>query len=370
MLARLGAISPFWTMQLAAWPAYGIVSFLGVLPYVGLAPHLDSVRSAFFSKAAFTAAGILGSSVLRISYRRESARGASWARIAILVAGLSYLAGMFAAVCGNAAREIVSGKLLGGGWSGFFGGAVNASAVFLAWSACYFAASNCRSAENEKRAALRANALAQQAQLEMLRSQVNPHFLFNALNSVHSLVRGDPERAQLAIEELSDFLRYSLARSKISDVPLAEEVRVLERYLAIEKIRFEDKLLVTLDIAKHVMQIQVPGFLLHPLLENAIKYGMQTSAMPLQIRLKAERVENSLRVTIANTGRWVAPKEVHDEAREGGLRDSGAGLGLRLVRQRLEQAFPGRHQFACAERNGWVENSIEIELSGAPAGAA
>jgi two-component system, LytTR family, sensor kinase len=405
MLTRLRALPQFWLIQLIAWPAYGVVSFLGVLPYVGIAPHLDSVRSAFCSKLAFTLAGFAASSVLRIFYereetrRREQARGASWARIVLSVAALSYAAGVLAAFCGNTARELVSGKVLGGGWSGFFGGAINASAVFLAWSACYFAVRNYQSAENEKKAALRANALAHQAQLEMLRSQVNPHFLFNALNSVHALVREDPDRAQTAIEELSDFLRYSLARAKISDVPLAEEIEVLERYLAIEKIRYEEKLSVRVDVGSQAMQIRVPGLLLHPLLENAIKYGMQTSAMPLQIRLEAERVGDLLRVTIANTGRWVkretengdargdacedahgeahmdahgqTSKDAHGEAREE-LYGAGAGLGLRLVRERLEQAFPGRHQFACAEQNGWVENSIEIELASlrATAGAA
>ena len=366
MLTRLRALPQFWLMQWIAWPAYGVVSFLGVLPYVGVAPHLDSVRSAFFSKLAFALAGIFASSVLRILYQREEARGASWPRIAVSVAALSYTAGMLATLCGNAAREMVSGKVLGGGWSGFFGGAINASAVFLAWSACYFAVRNYQSAENEKKAALRANALAHQAQLEMLRSQVNPHFLFNALNSVHALVREDPERARTAIEELSDFLRYSLARARISDVPLAEEIEVLERYLAIEQIRYEEKLSVRVDIGSQAMQIRVPGLLLHPLLENAIKYGMQTSAMPLQIRLEAERVGDSLRVMIANTGRWVVRGEVRAED----FGDAGTGLGLKLVRDRLEQAFPGRHQFACAEQNGWVENSIEIELVPETAGAA
>jgi two-component system LytT family sensor kinase len=366
MFPRVRFISSFWAAQLIAWPAYGIVSFVGVLPYVGLAPHLDSIRSAFFSKVAFTAAGFFASGLLRLFYSRESERSSSWVRIALAVIALSYGAGMLATLCGNTARELVSGKVLGGGWSGFFGGAINASAVFLAWSACYFAVRNYQSAENQKKAALRANALAHQAQLEMLRSQVNPHFLFNALNSVHALVKGDPARAQTAIEELSDFLRYSLARARISDVPLSEEIEVLERYLAIEKIRYEEKLSVRVDIGLPAMQIRVPGLLLHPLLENAIKYGMQTSAMPLQIRLEAERVGDSLRVMIANTGRWV----VRGDAREMELGGAGTGLGLRLVRERLEQAFPGRHQFACVEQNGWVENSIEINLTRATAGAA
>jgi hypothetical protein len=132
-------ISSFWTVQLIGWPAYGLVSFLGVLPYVGLAPHLDSVRSALFSKVAFTAAGIVISSALRLLYRRESDRGGSWVRISILVVAASYVASTFATLVANAARLFAGGKYPGEGLSAYLGGAVNASAVFLAWSACYFA---------------------------------------------------------------------------------------------------------------------------------------------------------------------------------------------------------------------------------------
>ncbi len=410
MRAIAKQIPPFWAVQLVAWPAYGVVSFLGVLPYVGLAPHLDSMRSALATKIAFTLAGFAASSALRIVYRRESMNGStrdnnssapparpqSWIRIAAIAIALSYAAGAFATLCSNAAREIVSGIVLGGSWSGFFGGAINASAVFLAWSACYFAVRSYQSAENEKRAALKANALAHQAQLEMLRSQVNPHFLFNALNSIHALVEENPARAQLAVEELSDFLRYSLARTKVSDVPLWEEIEVLERYLSIEKIRFEEKLVVSVDIDARTREIRVPGFLLHPLLENAIKYGMQTSAMPLQIALKAERVNGSLRLAVANTGKWIERENGDGRSDQRGKNESdgserevlkrgkngtevnergeekrgrgvgaGAGLGLQIMQQRLEQAFPGRHTFETAQRNGWVENEITIELNAA-----
>jgi two-component system LytT family sensor kinase len=358
MPARKPAMTPFWTVQLIAWPAYGLISFIGALPYVGLSPHLDSVRSVLVSKAAFTLAGFTTSSLMRILYSRENIRGDSWTRIVPLAITLSYLAALFAAICSNAARQFVSGRHLDSGWSSFFGGAVNASAVFLAWSACYLAIRNYQALEDEKRDALKAKALAHQAQLEMLRSQVSPHFLFNALNSVHALVREDPTRAQIAVEELSDFLRYSLSQSHVVDVPLSEEIGVLEKYLAIEKIRFEEKLLVCFKVQPETEEFTVPGLLLHPLVENAVKYGMQTSPMPLQIELTAKRDGDSLRLAVANSGRWAAPQEET-------LGKSRIGLGRKLVRQRLAQAYPGRHQFLTRERNGWVENVIVIKLADA-----
>jgi LytS/YehU family sensor histidine kinase len=283
-------------------------------------------------------------------------RDGSWIRIAPMAIVLCYLAALFASICANAARLLVSGRFIETSLASLLGGAVNASAVFLAWSACYFAIHNYQALEERKHDTLKANALAHRAQLEMLRSQVSPHFLFNALNSVHALVQEDPRRAQIVVEELSDFLRYSLTQSRGIAVPLSAEIEVLEKYLAIEKIRFEEKLLVRFTIQNQTEKYTVPGLLLHPLVENAVKYGMQTSEMPLQIRLTAGREGDCLRLAIANSGHWVAP----DEPVVG---RSGMGLGLTLVRQRLEQEYPGRHKFLTQERNGWVENVIVINLA-------
>lgn len=349
-------VAPFWILQLIGWSAYGLISFVGVLPYIGLAPHLDSVESAFFSKATFAIVGILCSSVMRIFYRRECLRGFAWIRIAPVAIVLCYSAAMFATITSSAARLIVSGNSFTGGWSKFFGGAINASAVFLAWSACYFAIRGYQELEREKRDALSAKALAQQAQLEALRSQVNPHFLFNALNSIHALVRENPPQAQFAVEELSEFLRYSLARGKALDVQLSEEIEILERYLTIQRIRFEEKLCVSVEVVPEAREVRVPGFLLHPLIENAIKFGMQTSEMPLQVRLTAERNASLLRVVIANTGHWI---DTQERAADG----SRIRLGMQIVTQRLEQAFPSQHHFECRERDGWVESIIEIQVA-------
>jgi two-component sensor histidine kinase len=349
------ALSPFWTLQLIVWPAYGLISFVGALPYVGLAPHLGSVQSVIISKAVFAAAGFLCSSSMRILYRREK-YASSWIRIAPVALLLSYSCGLLTTVCSNAARELATGKHLSEAWPGLFGGSLNASAVFLAWSACYFAVRNYHALEKEKRDVLRANALAQQAQLETLRSQVNPHFLFNALTSIHALIREDAQRAQTAVEELSELLRCSLTQSRPAKASLSEEIAVLERYLALERIRFEEKLSVSVEVQPTAGELRIPAFLLHPLLENAIKYGMQTSAMPLKIQLTAERTGNSLRVLVANTGRWVTP----DETMSSVMRN---GLGLRIVRQRLEQEYPGQHRFECRETEGWVESIISIQAA-------
>jgi len=239
---------PFWKLQLAGWPAYGLILFVGVIPYVGTAPHLDSWPSVLGSKIAFTILGFLGSSVLGILYSRLSDQSGRRIRTVVTVILSSYAAGLITTLGANVAREWASGKHLGESWTRFFGGAINASAVFLAWSACYFALRSYYALEQQRLQTLRANAIAHQAQLEMLRSQVNPHFLFNSLNSIHALTRENPERAQIAIEELAEFLRYTLARGKALKVPLVEEIDVLERYLSLERIRFEEKLCDSMEV--------------------------------------------------------------------------------------------------------------------------
>lgn len=338
---RLNA--PFWRLQLICWPAYGLITFIGVVPYIGLAPHLDSWQSALVSKIAFAAAGFACSSALGVLYSRQN----QWTRVVPFAIALSYIAGLLITGGSNFVRELAGGGHLGDSWTRFFGGAINASAVFLAWSACYFAIRSYSAFEAERREKIEANAIAHRAQLEALRSQVNPHFLFNSLNSIHALVSENPARAQIAIEELAELLRYSLAQSQTLKVPLAEEIEVLERYLALERLRFEEKLSATIDVAPQALRTPVPAFLLHPMLENAIKYGMQTSAMPLQVRLTAERRGDSLRLAIANTGRWVAAGQ-------------GNSRGLEIVRDRLNHEYPGRHELTCRESNGWVESVIVI----------
>lgn len=208
----------------------------------------------------------------------------------------------------------------------------------------------------ERENARQSDMLAHEAQLEMLRYQLNPHFLFNSLNSIHALVRENPAGAEKMLDELSDFLRYSLLHNKVFENSLKEEINVARNYLDIEKIRFEEMLDARIEIAPEVENFTVPSFLIHPLLENAIKYGMQTSQMPLRVDLSAKSENDAVCIRVANTGRFI--KSNGDD--ESVITMHGTGVGLENVRCRLEAAFPGRHRFEVSERDGWVYAEIEI----------
>ena len=227
--------------------------------------------------------------------------------------------------------------------------------LFLSWSALYFGIKYWQDVQQQEARALRADALAKEAELRMLRYQINPHFLFNSLNSVSALIREDAARAEKMLNEFSEFLRYSLAGSKLAAAQLGTELEAARNYLDIEKIRFEDKLVVKFDVSPAAEGFHVPSLIIHPLIENAVKYGMRTSQLPLNIEISARAENGALRLSVTNTGKWVA--DHNGPGRNG----KGAGIGLANVRQRLEQAFPRKHRFDVFERDGKVHAVMEIE---------
>ena len=206
----------------------------------------------------------------------------------------------------------------------------------------------------QREKAREATVLAQQAQLLMLRYQLNPHFLFNALNSIRAMIQREPERARQIVTELAEFLRYSLS-GRGSESTLGEEMQAIGNYLAIQRIRFEEKLAVTVRVDPALHEFVLPCFLVHPLVENAVKFGMETSASPLRLEIAAAARGSDLWIGVSNSGRLVpaAPAE------PGGARD-GTGTGLKNVARRLELAFPGRHTFSVVERDGWVHAEIVL----------
>lgn len=195
-----------------------------------------------------------------------------------------------------------------------------------------------RSAERERRA-LRAEALAAEARLMALQAQLNPHFLFNTLNTIAQLVYENAEAAEEMITCLSDLLRAVLAAQRRREVSLDEELELLERYFAIQKVRFADRLEVRYEIDPAAVNISVPTLLLQPLAENAIKHGIAPITAPGCITIRARVNSNELRIEISDTG-------VGKPADDAGSRlDFKEGVGLANTRARLQTLYPARHTF-------------------------
>ena len=223
----------------------------------------------------------------------------------------------------------------------------------IAWSAIYFGVKIWLAWQTQKERTEKAQALAQDAQLQMLRYQLNPHFLFNALNSIRALISENKNCAKTMITELSEFLRYSLIGKEQSEVPLKHEVGALQHYFAIQKKRYEEKLEVTFEIDPNAEDYPVLSFLIQPLVENAIKYGMKTSKMPLQIWIRAKLEKEHLNIEVQNTGKWVTASK--DKTSE-----EGTGTGLDNIRQRLDNTYPNGYQLDLSEKDKTVLAVLKI----------
>ena len=223
--------------------------------------------------------------------------------------------------------------------------------LLLVWSGVYLSIAQWYARQTQERRRLQADAEAQRAQLRMLRYQLNPHFFFNALNTIGALADENPQRVKAAVRELSGFLRYTLLDEEALDAPLRDEFEAAEHYLAVEKIRFEDDLAVEVNLADEAAPVVVPSFLVLPLVENAVKHGQHTSPMPLRIRVAGALVQDALAIDVANTGHW-----------RGTDAEDGTGTGLTNVRRRLEARYPEQHQFTVTEDDDWVRARIEIDM--------
>ena len=239
--------------------------------------------------------------------------------------------------------------LFSGAIAGFPSNSLDYSATLLAWSGIYFGWKIWQKWQTEQENSLRSSALAQKAQLEVLRYQLNPHFLFNALNSIRASVDEDATRAKQMITQLSEFLRHSLLSVEKKEIPLREELEAVQNYLAIEKIRFEEKLEIEYDMDKKAEDFSVPCFLLNPLVENAIKHGWQTSSKPLKIKISAKLDGEKLVLKVFNTGKL-----------ENLPNSNGTKIGLKNVRERLEKLFGEKSCFELKQDSDLVVAKIEI----------
>lgn len=207
---------------------------------------------------------------------------------------------------------------------------------------------------SEKRAKeARLESLLKETELKMLRSQINPHFLFNSLNSISSLTITDPEKARTMVIKLSDFMRYSLSRKDEQPVTFRSELENLRLYLDIEKVRFGERLAYIEDIGDECLEIKMPVMLLQPLYENAIKHGVYESIDEVTIKTKAEIKDRYLGITISNNYGTTPPSI------------KGTGTGLQNVARRLELFYGSKGYFNTSKENGifMVQLFVPVDFS-------
>jgi sensor histidine kinase YesM len=226
--------------------------------------------------------------------------------------------------------------------------------LLVAWSALYYSINYYLILEEQTDRLLRLEHQASNAQLAMLRYQLNPHFLFNTLNSISTLVLlKQTEQANAMLSRLSSFLRYTLINEPTAQVTIAQEVETLKLYLEIEKMRFEARLRPRFEIDPAAARSRLPSLLLQPLVENAIKYAVTPQEEGADIDVAARRLGDRVVITVTDTGpgsedHWVKAQQ-------------STGVGLANIRDRLSQAYGADHRFETESNNeGGFRVTIEI----------
>lgn len=207
--------------------------------------------------------------------------------------------------------------------------------------------------EGEVRAT-RLEAQLAQAQLQALKMQLHPHFLFNTLHSISALIHKDPDAADKMIARLGDFLRLTLENSGMQEVPLCQELEFLKCYLEIERIRFKDRLTVQMDIEPRTLNARLPNLILQPIVENAIRHGISTRTSPGRIEIGAKRLNGSLQVAVTDNGPGLP-----SDSNTGSIVKEGVGLSN--TEARLKQLYGEDHRLDLANTSkGGLTVILEI----------
>lgn len=221
--------------------------------------------------------------------------------------------------------------------------------LLISWTGLYYAINFFLQVEEQNDQLMRLEAQATSAQLAMLRYQLNPHFLFNTLNSISTLVLlKQTEPANAMLSRLSSFLRYTLVNEPTARVTVAQEIETLKLYLDIELMRFEERLRTDFRIEEAVRNALMPSLLLQPLVENAIKYAVGPLEYGAEITIEAQLVGPMLRVTVSDTGPGLQPGT--DPSTVFGVSTDSTGIGLANIRDRLAQAYGENQRFDISNR--------------------
>jgi sensor histidine kinase YesM len=334
----------FWILQTAGWTGYFILRTLS-----GFANSMGPILIVHI--AILTATGYSLTLLMASLFRRLIAMKPVWTLI-LSLAVVVLASATFSIIETWSVSTFLKPDLRPTGVA-YLGAIILDFALLAAWAALYYGINYFLLLEDEIKQRETLEGQASSAQLAMLRYQLNPHFLFNTLNSISTLVLlKQTERANAMLARLSSFLRYTLANEPTAKVTLAQEVETLKLYLEIEKMRFEDRLRPHFKVQAETIGARLPSLLLQPLIENAIKYAVTPSEDGADIWINATLEGHAVRLEVADNG--------HGE--EAGLAGGpSTGVGLANIRDRLAQAYGAAHGFTTRENDqGGFSVIIEI----------
>lgn len=344
----------FWIFNTVGW-----ILFILADTFI-VSPELLESWHRIISNSIQWSMGFFITIVLRARYKNYQYRTKSLVTIIGYILFLSFIASLLLFLLAHIVYWILSPAEFEQLWNTIDGRIISfvifrltsAFPLMTTWSLLYFGIKFWLDWSKERDRAEKADLLAQSAQLQMLRYQINPHFLFNSFSSLRALIRTDQVRAEEMLSKLSEFYRYTLAAKNNSEVPLIDEIEAIEHYFEIEKIRFGKNINFEINIEPIAEEYPIPCFLLHPLVENAIKYGMKTSELPIKIKINADVIENNLQICVTNTGKWFKhPKDSNVQS---------TNTGISNIRSRLNYSYPNNNEITIKEEDGLVKVKVKF----------
>jgi len=343
----------FWIVQLLGWGGLVFIAY-------AFTPDMDGYKGSklfYYGLIATFGIGIFATSILRSFLKRILNFDAFDARqllkiftgiviAALIYFGLSYGFGYFS---GKYSEEHVKvpdmykdfgiGLLL-----------INSLITIMGWTVFYMSVKIAAKLNANRLERAELNSTLKQAQLNTLKGQINPHFMFNSLNNIRGLMLEDVEKSRDMLTKLSEMLRYSLTKNNINAISLEEELEMVDNYIALSKIQFEDRLDFIKEIDKGTLGFQIPPMIIQLLVENAAKHGISNLKSGGTIKLIAEKTEHTLCIKVINTGKLM-------------IAHNSTQLGLKNIKQRLRLLYGVKASFLLKEVNEEVVATINIPLS-------
>lgn len=316
----------YWACQILGWGSYTAIFLSVTLQMAGPRP------SVFIGYGAFFVYSIGLTHWLRSQIKRRRWLAMPFRKSVPLLLGASVLIGVIMAGLVIGISAVVERQLSWGtgGTAGLLGSIVTFT---IGWTILYVAITSTRGA-------LQARLALREAELRALEGQVNPHFLFNCLNTIRGMISENPAQAQDMVTRLANIFRYNLQRGRAHTVPLAEEIGIVSDYLALEAIRFEDRLRVSIAIDPAAQNALIPAMLLQTLVENALKHGLSNRPEGGELLIRASIKDDELRIAVENTGEL--------ETAAANRKNGSTQVGLKNARERLRLLYGDRARLSLA----------------------
>ena len=328
----------YWACQILGWGSYTAIGVAVAIREVG--PTLSVILG--FALFFFYSIGL--THLLRREIKRRGWLSMPFRKSIPRLLGASILTGLIMAALVIGVSAVLEGHL-SWGQQGTTSLVLSVTAFVIGWTVLYVAITSTRAAM-QGRLALR------EAELRALEGQVNPHFLFNCLNTIRGMISENPAQAQDMVTRLANIFRYNLQQHNVHTAPLAQEIEIVSDYLALEAIRFEDRLRVSISIDPEAANAPVPAMLLQTLVENALKHGLSNLPDGGELWIRASMRNDELVIAVENTGVIVDGKP--------GSKANTTQVGLKNARERLRLIYGDRASLSLTNGDGRVAATVLI----------